>query len=96
MNDCVCNASFKEHIIRKEGYNANGVSQIVATYRRFTDVSIDNAAGSAYVTFSYRLLNETGEKVEGNLKYSNVTENDSIYIKLNTTNNKEIELVKVK
>lgn len=79
-------------IISSEGEN----KQIVDKYTRFTDVSIDNAAGSAYVTFSYRLLNETGDKVEGILKYSNVTENNSIYIELNTANNKEIALVKVK
>lgn len=67
------------------GYLANSVSQISDTLRRFTDVTMDTAAGSAYVTFSYRLLNETGEKVEGRLRYSNNTDNDEIYLKMNNS-----------
>lgn len=76
-----------------EGYLAGGVSQIVDTYRRFTDVSSEGAAGSVYVTFSYRLLNETGDKVEGRLKYSNNTDNKEIYLKMYNKDNNENEVM---
>ncbi len=64
------------------GYSANGTNQINDTIKQFSDVSIDNAAGSAYVTFSYRLLNGTGEKVEGRLRYSNNDDNDKISLRM--------------
>ena len=76
-----------------EGYLAGEVSQIVDTYRRFTDVSSEGAAGSVYVTFSYRVLNETGEKVEGRLHYSNNTNNKEIYLKMYNKENKDNEII---
>ena len=63
------------------------------TYRRFTDVLSEGAAGSVYVTFSYRLLNETGDKVEGRLKYSNNTDNKEIYLKMYNKDNNENEVM---
>lgn len=76
----------------------DGGREIVGTYIRFTDVSLDNAAGSAYVTFSYRLENETGDKVEGRLRYSNNTDNNEIYLRMHNlgTEGDGIILKKVK
>ena len=78
-----------------EGYLAGGVSQISDTYRRFTDVYSEGAAGTSYITFYYRLLNETGEKVEGRLAVSNNTDNSYLRLKMNNSET-EITLKRVK
>ena len=76
--------------IGKKDMNEN---HMIGTYKRFTDVSIDNAAGSAYVTFSYRLENETGDKVEGRLRYSNNTDNEDIYLRMHNMGKEEADVV---
>lgn len=78
-------------IISSEGEN----KQIVDKYTRFTDVYSDGAAGTVYINFSYRLLNETGDKVEGYLGYSNNTDNNELRLKLNNTKT-EIMVKRVK
>ena len=65
-------------ITSSEGEN----KQIVDKYTRFTDVHSDGAAGTMYINFSYRLMNETGNKVEGYLGYSNNTDNNEIRLKM--------------
>ena len=69
-------------------------AQPYATYRTFYNVKSDVAAGSAYVEFSYRTLNETGDFQTGKIKYSNVTNNDCIYLTMPETSGKELELCK--
>lgn len=59
--------------------------QIVDTYKRFTDVYSEGAAGHTYIYFSYRLLNETGDKVQGVLGLSNNTDNNDIQLRLDNT-----------
>ncbi len=76
-------------------YMQNGTSQIRDTYKLFSDINADGAAGSVYVTFNYRLSNPSKDKVEGSITYNNNTENNEIYLKLYDMEN-EIELKKVK
>lgn len=72
-----------------------GNKQIVDKYTRFTDVSSEGAAGTIYMNFSYRLMNETGDKVEGYFGYSNNTDNNELRLKLNNMNT-EIMVKRVK
>lgn len=78
-------------ITSSEGEN----KQIVDKYTRFTDVYSDGAAGTTYINFSYRLMNETGNKVEGHLGYSNNTDNNELRLKLNNLKS-EIMVKRVK
>lgn len=57
--------------------------QPYATYNKFYNIKYDVAAGTTYITFDYKLLNETEDGGKGEIKYSNVADNTFISIKLN-------------
>lgn len=68
-------------------------------YTYFTNISIEVAAGSSYIKFSYILSNEEGDnKVEGRLRYSNNTDNNEVYLKMHNVKDDGdgIELKRVK
>lgn len=67
-------------------------AQAVATYRKFYNVKSYGTAGSIYVEFNYRTLNETGDFQTGEIRYSNVT--DIMYLTMSETNGKVIILNK--
>lgn len=56
-------------------------SSIYGVYNEYSNIKFDAAAGSVYVTFDYK--NAQGEIKNGEVKYSNVDDNQCIYLKLN-------------
>lgn len=64
-------------------YIEDGGAQPYATYRKFYNIKSDVAAGTTYITFDFKILNETEDGGKGEIKYSNVADNTFISIKLN-------------
>ena len=70
--------------------------QPYATYNKFYNIRSDVAAGTTYITFDFKILNETEDGGKGEIKYSNIADNTFISIKLNYPPAEEyIELQKV-
>ena len=74
-------------------------NHVYESYANFYDIEEDVAAGSRYVSFKFKTLNETGSEEEGVLRFSNVTDNEDITLRLTVPEeqqNREIILKKVK
>jgi len=74
-------------------------NHVYESYANFYDIEEDVAAGSRYVSFKFKTLNGTGSEEEGVLRFSNVTDNEDITLRLTVPEeqqNREIILKKVK
>lgn len=75
-------------------YISKNGSKIVETYKDFSNVKSDGAAGKVYVTFDYKKTDDAKSEENGEIIYSHVTDNESIGLKLSTTNGEEVDLYK--